>query len=140
MTYRQGEPIVASDFNTFRTSVLDVWDVGFSSNGYGQIDTGGASPIPSVAITDPVQSVEWEAFRDAAQLCSDHQGSSTTFPPAPELAVDEVIEAHEADDGNSFDINSSLVIINANSVFFDALSVSTFPNVLNSTRATPWDT
>jgi hypothetical protein len=138
MTYRQGEPIVATDFDTFRTSLLDVWDVGSGSKGYGQIDTGGASPIPSVVTTDPVQSAEWEAFRDAAQLCSDHQGSTTTFPPAPELAVDEIIEAHEADDGNAYDINGSLVTINTNSLLFDAGAVSSFPNVLNSTRAVAW--
>jgi hypothetical protein len=142
--YNKGEPIVASDFNTFRTDVLFVYDVGgvvgdiTRNRGYGQIATGGASPIPSVVIGEKVKSVEWEAFRDAAQICSDHQGSSTTFPPDPELAVDEIIEAHEGPTVNPFDIPDSLITIFDRGQEFDAGSVSTFANILNSTRGTPW--
>lgn len=140
MTYRQGELIVASDFNTFRTDVLAIWDVGNGDRGYGQIDTGGASPIPLATIGADVESAEWEAFRFAAQTCSDHQGSTTTFPIAPVLAVNADIVAHEADDGNVFDINGSLATIDTNRLVADAGSVSTITNTLVSTRNTSWNT
>ena len=114
MTYRQGEIIVATDFNTFRTDVLDIWDVGNGNRGYGQIDTGGAQSIPSASVGADVLSDEWQGFQFAAQTCSDHQGSSTTFPPNSVLQVDDVVTAHEALDGNAYDINSSLATITAN--------------------------
>jgi len=138
MTYRQDEVIEAVDYNSFRTTLLDVWDVGNGMLGYGQIDTGGASAIPTVAVGADVLSTEWEALRFAAQTASDHQGSTTTFPPASELLVDEVIEAHEADDGNIYDFDGSLATITTNSLLFDAGSVSVFSNELVSTRGSSW--
>jgi hypothetical protein len=138
MTYRQGDEIVAIDFNTFRTDVLNVWDVGNGQIGYGQIDTGGASAIPTASIGADVDSIEWEAFRIAAQACSDHQGSSTTFPPASELLPAEVVEAHEPLDGNPYDIPGGLNIITANGLLFDAGDVSLFSNVLNDSRGSSW--
>jgi hypothetical protein len=138
MTYRQGEIILASDFNTFRTAVLNVYDVGNGNVGYGQIDTGGQSTIPAVAIGEIIKSAEWERFRSAAEDCSVHQGSSTTFPPLSELSVGEIVEAHEADDGNAFDIDSSLTTVTTNSLLFDVGSVSTFPSILTSIRAASW--
>lgn len=139
MTYRQGNIILATDFNTFRTDVLEIWDVGNGNRGYGQIDTGGASAIPLALVDADILSAEWEAFRFAAQTCSDHQGSSTTFPPASLLQVDDVVTAHEADDGDPFDIDGSLATIETNRKLFDAGSVSVFVNALNSTRNSSWD-
>ena len=139
MTYRQGEIILATDFNTFRTDVLDIWDVGNGNRGYGQIDTGGASAIPLASVDADILSAEWEAFRFAAQTCSDHQGSSTTFPPVSLLQVDDVVTAHEADDGNAFDIDGSLATIESNRLTADAGSVAVFVNKLNSTRNSSWD-
>ena len=142
MTYRQDEIIVASDFNTFRTSVLDVWDVGNTEKGYGQIsgtaDSSPSPPIPTAVVDDEVGETEWEAFRFAAQTCSDHQGSTTTFPPASELETGEVIEAHEDLDGNAFDINGSLDAINTNSLLFDGGSVSLFVTGATNSRGAPW--
>jgi hypothetical protein len=139
MTYRQGAIILASDFNTFRTDVLSIWDVGTGNRGYGQIDTGGASAIPLATVDADILSAEWEAFRFAAQTCSDHQGSSTTFPPASVLQIDDDVVAHEFDDGNAYDVNSSLATIDANRKLFDAGSVSVFVNALNSTRNSSWN-
>lgn len=140
MTYRQGELIVASDFNTFRTDVLAVWDVGNGDSGYGQIDTGGASAIPTVAVGEQIKNAEWEAFRFAAQTCADHQGSATSFPPAGELAVDELVEAHESLDGNAYDINGSLALITAQRLVADAGSVSVFATGATNSRNAVWDT
>jgi len=140
MTYRQDEIIVAVDFNTFRTDVLNVWDVGNGQIGYGQIDTGGAPAIPSAVIGADVDSTEWEAFRFAAQACSDHQGSTTTFPPASEVLTAEVIEAYVLLDGSIYDINGSLVTITGNGLVADASSVTVFSNELNSIRNTSWST
>lgn len=139
MTYRLGEVIVATDFNTFRTDVLDIWDVGNGNRGYGQIDTGGASAIPLAVVDTDVTSAEWEAFRFAAQTCSDHQGSTTTFPPASVLQTNDIVVAYEANDGNIYDINSSLTTIETNRLIADATSVSVFVNALNSTRASSWN-
>lgn len=140
MTYRQGEVILASDFNTFRTSLLAVWDVGNGDTGYGQIDTGGASAIPAAVIGADVTNAEWEAFRDAAQLCSDHQGSVTTFPPASELLTGQPIEAHDPLDGNAYDIGGSLTTITTNRLNVDGGSTTLFSNIINSTRSTAWNT
>lgn len=139
MAYQQGEIILASDFNTFRTDVLDIWDVGTGTRGYGQISTGGASAIPIAAVDTDINSAEWEAFRFAAQTCSDHQGSSTTFPPALLLQIGRNVVAHEVDDGNLYDIDGSLVIIDDNRKLFDAGSMTVFANTLNSIRATSWN-
>jgi hypothetical protein len=139
MTYRQDSIILATDFNTFRTDVLDIWDVGTGNRGYGQIDTGGAPAIPTASVNADVLSAEWEGFRFAAQTCSDHQGSSTTFPPASQLQVDDVVVAHEALDGNAYDINSSLVTIETNRLIADAGSVTVFANEINDSRNTAWN-
>jgi hypothetical protein len=138
MTYRQGSPILASDYNSFRTELLDVYDVGDGNTGYGQISVGGAAAIPTVAIGEVVKSVEWKAFRDAADICSSHQGSTTTFPPDPELDVAELVEAHAPADGNAFDTDGSLSTIRTNRLTADAGSVTVFSNALNSTRGTAW--
>ena len=138
MTYRQGEIILASDYNTFQASLLNVYDVGNGDAGYGQVDTGGQAAVPTVAVGEIIKNVEWERFRSAAEDCSTHQGSVTFFPPASELAVGELVEAHEFDDLNAFDIDNSLAIITSNRLFFDAGSVTVFANALNSTRNTAW--
>jgi len=119
--------------------LLDVWDVGNGSLGYGQIDTGGASAIPLASVGADVTSAEWEAFRAAAQTCSDHQGSITSFPPASVLETDDVIVAHDPLDGDLYDIGGSLSTITTNSLLYDGGSVTVFSNVLNSTRSTAWD-
>ena len=138
MAYRQGEPILATDLNTFQTDLNAVYDVGFGDSGYGQVDFAGATPVPSVVVGELIKSTEWTLFRNAAQLCSDHQGSTTTFPPASELAVGEIVEAHEADDGNTYDIDGSLIVITLNRLQVDAGSVTIFSNALNSVRNTSW--
>lgn len=138
MTYRQGEIITAVDINTFREDTLTVYDVGFADAGYGQIDAGGQSALPSVVIGETVKSAEWEAMRAAAQTCADHQGSTVFLPPAPELAVGEIVEAHEFLDGNTYDINDSIIFITNSRLNVDASSVTVFSNVLNSTRNTAW--
>ena len=138
MTYRQGETILASDINTFVSDLLDIYDVGNGDSGYGQIDFAGAATPPSVIVGELIKSAEWTAFRNAAQDCSDHQGSTTFLPPTAELAVGEIVEAHEFDDGNAYDINGSLATLLANRLIADAGSVTVFSNVLNSTRNTAW--
>ena len=138
MTYAKGELIVASDFNTFRTTLLNIYDVGNGNAGYGQVDAGGQTAIPSVAIGELIKSTEWTLFRNAAQTCSDHQGSVTNFPPASEHAVGEIVEAHEFASGNSFDYDDGLAVITGNRLNIDPSSVTTFSNALNSTRNVVW--
>ena len=140
MTYRQGEIILASDFNSFRTTLLNVYDVGNGDAGYGQIDTGGQVAIPSRAVNDPILSDEWDKFLTAAETCRAHQGSTTDFPPNAEVAAGELVEAHEFLDSNVYDIDSSLVTITANRLIADAGSVTVFSNALNSIRNTSWGT
>jgi hypothetical protein len=117
MTYVKDGLIEAVDFNTFRTDLLQVYDVGFSDSGYGQIVSGFQPALPGpVSVSDIINSDEWDKFLDAADICTTHQGSSTSFPPNSEVAVDEIVEAHESDapTSNPFDINGSLVTLDAN--------------------------
>jgi len=139
MAYRQGEYILASDFNTFRTDLLNVYDVGFGDAGYGQLVFGGATAVPFVAIGELIKSSEWTIFRNAAQTCSNHQGNtSTSFPPASELAVSELVEAHDFLDGNAYDIDGSLAAITSDRLSVAPGSVTVFSNALNSVRGTAW--
>ena len=140
MAYVKGEIILASDYNTFRTTLDAIYDVGFGNRGYGQVDFAASTAIPSVVIGELIKSTEWTIFRNAAQDCSDHQGSSTTIPPVSEHAVGELVEAHEssAPSSNAFDYDGSLVAIDNNRLNFAPGSVTLFSNAVNSTRNTAW--
>ncbi len=138
MTYRQGELIVASDFNTFRDSLDAVYDVGTGDSGYGQVDFAAGTVIPGVAVGEVIKNVEWETFRAIGENCTTHQGSTTFFPPAGELAVGQIVEAHEFTDGNAYDIDDSLIVLTNNRLNVSGGAVTVFSNALNSTRNTAW--
>lgn len=140
MAYRQGRLILAGDYNLRLTSLLELYDVGSGDFGYGQIDTGGQAAIPPVVIDALVTSSEWTAFRDAIDVSAVHQGSTIPLPPISELAVDEVIEAHDFADGNTYSFDDSLTIARANRLLFAPGSVSIFSNDLNSIRNVLWTT
>ena len=142
MTYVLDGLIEAVDFNTFRTDLLAIYNVGFGDSGYGQIVNGLPGISGPVTAGDSIQSVEWDEFLDAADICTDHQGSSTTFPPNSEVAVDEIVEAHESDapTSNPFDINGSLATLLANRLIAAGGSTTLFSDVLNSSRVASWTT
>ncbi len=117
MTYVKDGLIEAVDFNTFRTDLLQVYDVGFGDSGYGQIASGFQPALPGpVSVSDRIDSDEWDKFLDAADICTTHQGSSTLFPPNSSVEISDLVVA-EIDPPTItgiFDIPASLVTLDAN--------------------------
>lgn len=139
MAYQKGDLIEAIHFNNFVSDLNFIYAVGNGDSGYGQT----AIVIPTVLVGDVVQSAEWTDFLNVAEVCRSHQGNvATSFPPLSEVAVGEVVEAHEANlpSGNTYDIDSSIASLSASRLTADAGSVTVFANELNSVRNTNWDT
>jgi len=120
--------------------LLQVYDVGFGDSGYGQVVNGEPGVSGPVAANDDVQSVEWDEFLDAAEICRSHQGSSTTFPPNSSVEPGDVIvaEINPPTITGNFDIPASLLTLDANRLTADGGSTTLFSNVLNSTRVVSW--
>ena len=138
MTYEINLPILAADFNAFANQLDLVYGVGFGDSGYGQ-DTFS---LATIAVDDKIQSAEWSALINAAEVCSEHQTSviDPNMPLIGLVAVDKIIEAHESSPptNDPSDINSSLDTLTTNRLTADVNSVSLFPNVLNDSRGTSW--
>lgn len=148
MAYVLDGLIEAVDFNTFRADLLDVYDVGFGDSGYGQIASGFQPPLPGPVVNGPapasiINTNEWDEFLDAADICTVHQGSSTTFPPNASVAFGEpvVAEVNPPTITGIFDIPTSLATLNANRLIVDAgpqTSVFQFGPSPTDMRAVAW--
>lgn len=87
MTYSAGNPIQASDYNTFATAATsmnrifaDIFPGDTSSNarfGYGQTPA-----LTSVSIGNDVTAAQWSALFQTIRRCGTHQGT-VTVPPLP---------------------------------------------------------
>lgn len=138
MAYVQGGVIEASDFNTFRTQLLNVYGTGFGNSGYGQT----AITVPTVAggFVELVKSSEWQNLRSAIEACATHQGTSTALlPPATDLNVGAVIAAHDGvtDPG---DIGQMLSDISTNRLISAVGSTTNFFNVYSDSVTNAWST
>lgn len=146
MAYILDGLIEAVDYNTFSDDAADVYGIGNGDFGYGQNAAPNPSPFPliNVPVGKLVEAQEWEDFVNAVEICASHQGTVTNPDPftdlLPEVAVGEIVEAHEQDAPTSdpFDVDSSIAAIRTNRLNFDAGSVSIFANELNSARGTAW--
>ena len=141
MAYIKDDIIAAADFNAFSDQLDLVYGVGFGDSGYGQttfslINVVGLVPGPP----SKIQSAEWDALVNAAEVCTNHQASTVNMPPSGQVALGQLIEAHEADPPTSdpFDINSSLDTLTTNRLVADSGSMTLFSNFLNDSRAVAW--
>ena len=138
MAYIKDDIIAAADFNAFANQLDLVYGVGFGDSGYGQTTFS----LSTIAVDDKIQSAEWSALINAAEVCSQHQTSviDPNMPLIGQVAVNEIIEAHESSPPTSdpSDINSSLDTLTTNRLTADAGSTTLFSNFLISTRGVSW--
>lgn len=137
MGYEIDNVIAAADVNAFLTQLDLVYGVGTGDSGYGQTTFS----LATVTVDDTVQSAEWSALVQAAEACANHQDSSINMPPTSEVAVGQLVEAHEADPPTSdpFDIDSSLNTLTANRLQTAVSGAMTlFTNFLQDSRGTAW--
>lgn len=135
MTYGQNQTILAADYNTFRTSVSNVYGVGNGDSGYGQ----STIPLPAVlgSGVEQIKSLEWTRLRNVIEVCANHQGSSVTLPTTGALAQDQQIKAHPPATGN-FPTSISTITSNRNVASSGAMTI--FTSLFTQTRTTNWDT
>jgi hypothetical protein len=74
MTYASGQQILASDYNSFLTSVNNVYGVGTGNSGYGQTGINQTN----VAIGQSIAAAEWANLRSMVVICATQQGTATT--------------------------------------------------------------
>lgn len=124
MAYAQGGVIEAVDFNSFRTSVLNVFGVGNGDSGYNQAPPAGLSTSVSAGV-DVVGSSEWTDLINATQTCADHQGTATTLlPPTTDVQTGDVITAHDGVTDPD-DLGQVITDITSNRLVADPTSMTT---------------
>ena len=122
MAYVQNGLIEATDINTFKSQIDNIYGVGFGDSGYGQ----SIISFPMVAINDLVQSAGWTNFRAMIDVCAQHQGTSTVLlVPASDLEVNDIITAHDAIT-NVYDFPQMLSDITTNRLIASPTSTSIF--------------
>lgn len=137
MAYQRGDLISATDFNTFLTTVNNVYGIGSGNRGYGQTAISQAAVTTGATIT----SAHWTALRNMVNTCATHQGTATTLLPgtAP-LAQGQTITAHEssAPSNNAFDLNTVVAAIDTNRLTASAGNMTLTAGALVATRSSAW--
>jgi len=101
MTYSAGNPIQASDYNTFATAALGMNQIfadlypgstTLPNAGYGY---GQTPALTSVSIGDNVAALEWAALFQTIRKCGTHQGT-TIVPPLPvtDPVIGDIVTAY----------------------------------------------
>lgn len=137
MAYVLGDTIAAADFNSFRTSVINVYGVGTGDSGYGQ--TGITDP-GAVSAGGNIGSAEWTALRNMMARCLTHQsGSVGLLPPVSEFAVGQLIEAHEssAPTSDPYDMDSLVAQLTTNRLLANANTLAS--GVHTNSVAAAWN-
>ena len=78
MTYSTGSVILATDYNSFATSVNGLWGTGSGTSGYGQSTT-----ISSVSATNTVTATQWSTLLARISSLASHQGTTITNITSP---------------------------------------------------------
>ena len=158
MTYIKGGTIQAGDFNNFigdpgggadkalvafgsaaaaSNRVAALYGVGFGNRGYGQT----VQSLTLGGVSTNVFSSQWTSLIDAMTALETHQGTTTLAPPNSEVAIGQLIEAHESSSPtlDPFDINSAIALLDTNRLNTDGgLSLNTVASGAVSTRASTW--
>ena len=117
-----------------------VYGVGFGNRGYGQ----SAITLTPVTAGQVISSSEWTDMRNALAVALEHQTGSVpgTLPPVGQLAVGQLIEAHESGPptNDAFDFNSHISSIDSSRFTVDAAKSGTFSTTGTSsnTRGSSW--
>lgn len=120
---------------TFKVAAL--FGVGFGDRGYGQT----TQSLTLVGVGTTIFSTAWTAMIVAITEMETHQGIASPGPPVAEVAIGELIEAHESSSPtlNIFDLNSAIVFIDASRLATDSgVSLTTVVNGITSTRGSTW--
>lgn len=89
MTYSSGSVILATDYNSFATSVNTLWGAGSGTSGYGQSTT-----ISSVAATNTVTATQWSTLLARISSLASHQGTTISAITSP--VTGDTISAYAA--------------------------------------------
>lgn len=93
MAYSQGNPALALDYNTIRTTVANIYGVGSGTRGYNQ----SAISFPAVAVGTPIEGSDWINMRNAIAVCQQHQNiSAALIPPVADFQAGiDLVRAHD---------------------------------------------
>lgn len=131
MSYVQGGKIEASDFNTFRSRVINILGTGSGDSGYGQETL--VNTIPQVEKdVDKITSVEWKALLSAINKVAAHQNTVTPLPSEGDFDTGTPITREIIEDAIS---QIELYKLNV-----DANDTATIANSAIITRNTSWNT
>lgn len=136
MTYSSGNTILATDYNTFRSTVNGV--VGPSAS-YKSGDGYGDSDIAAVSASATVNASNWNTLIDAVKKAATHQGTSINLPGSA-LSAGNTIEALDGSTSGSGTLNLSSAVsdINTNKANVDASQQTTIGAATASTRGSTW--
>ena len=136
MAYSQGNPALAVDYNTIRSTVANIYGVGTGTRGYNQ----SAISFPAVAVGTPIEGSDWINMRNAIAVAQQHQGiSAALIPPVAvfQAGVD-LVRAHDGvTDPDDFPQMASN--IDGSRLTAPAASLTTSLNVLTQTSTNTWN-
>lgn len=138
MSYESGGLIEASDYNTLREQVLEIYGTGHGTYGYGQ--SGINLPVIQSGYVDPVRAIEWRNLRAMVETCADHQGTSKSLlPSSGQFQTGQPIRAF---DGESItnDMPEMMSRISSGRLDVDNNATSVFYNRVNQTNNGSWST
>lgn len=137
MAYVKNSMILASDLNSFLSSMRNIYGVGSGNSGYG-ITTINQADV--VAGTSVVSSTHWTNLINMMAICNTHQGSGLTIVPTGLLEVGDTITAHESSSPslNAYDIDSGISTLVSNRLNATATYMTLTSNVVSSTRSSNW--
>ena len=137
MTYAVSSTILASDLNSFLTSMRSIYGVGTGNYGYG-ITTITQADV--VAGTTVVSSSHFNNLIGMMATCNTHQGSGVTLVPTNLLDVGDTVVAHESSSPslNAYDIDSGITTLTNNRMTASATNMTLTSSAATVTRSSAW--
>lgn len=141
MSYQRGDPIRASDFNAFYTTVSSVYGTGYGDRGYGALLLGS-----TVNTGDVINAASWTALTSMLSTCITQQGSTTLSPSLPQNSLfvsgSTLVRAHNsnAPTSDAYDFNIVATGIDTNRLTVDSSNLVLTPNVLVNAVGAAWST
>ncbi len=136
MAYITGDIIAASDINGFITVIDNVWNVGFATRGYGQVDT-----LTPVTVGSIINGTQWYNLLPKLITISLHQSNAADagIPIASEFNAGATVEAFAQTGVPAKDLAGAVTTIDTNRLTAHANSLTSFTGI-SSTRVTAWGT
>ena len=142
MTYSSGGIIQASDFNTRKDSVNQLWGTGSGDYGYGQSTVVSAASTGSV-----VPATDWATLIARMQSMQQHQFNNTTGVPSQPTAgsiisylstVDTAITALQTNRLTSYTTSAGTATTASNATNWNTSATRTFTVTFSSGDAARW--